>query len=85
MTTLTPILSEFWDDPQSWTLATYERHDGWKALDKALALTPKEVTDLAIWANDKNKVAALLEQARRVNPGSVQLRDFEAYLKTRQP
>ena len=34
--TLTPILTKFWDDPQSWTLATYERHDGYKALTKAL-------------------------------------------------
>lgn len=38
---LTPILSQFWDHPQSWTLKTYEEHDGYKALRTALD-TPKE-------------------------------------------
>lgn len=46
MTTLTPILSAFWDDPQSWTLATYERHEGYQALRKALALPPADITAL---------------------------------------
>ncbi len=36
MTQLTPIMSGFWDDPQSWTLATYEQHEGYQALRKAL-------------------------------------------------
>ena len=31
-TQLTPILTKFWDDPQSWTMATYEKHDGYKAV-----------------------------------------------------
>ncbi len=35
-TTLTPIFTEFWDDPQSWTMETYERHDGYVALRQAL-------------------------------------------------
>lgn len=35
-THLTPILSRFWDDPQSWTLETYERHEGYQALRAAL-------------------------------------------------
>ena len=34
-TQLTPILTKFWDDPQSWTLETYEQHDGYQALRKA--------------------------------------------------
>ncbi|MDQ1483176.1 MAG: NADH-quinone oxidoreductase subunit, partial [Actinomycetota bacterium] len=34
-TQLTPILTRFWDDPQSWTLATYERNEGYQALKKA--------------------------------------------------
>lgn len=38
---LTPILSQFWDHPQSWTLKTYEEHDGYAALRTALD-TPKE-------------------------------------------
>ena len=42
---LTPILTKFWDDPQSWTLATYERHDGYKALTKALDMEPQAIID----------------------------------------
>ena len=42
-TTLTPILTKFWDDPQSWTLETYEKHDGYKALKKALAMAPADL------------------------------------------
>ena len=32
MTPLTPVLSRFWDEPESWTLDTYRRHDGYQAL-----------------------------------------------------
>jgi len=46
-TQLTPILTRFWDDPQSWTLATYERHDGYKALKKALTMPPADLVQLA--------------------------------------
>ena len=35
-TELTPILTRFWDDPRSWTLETYEQHDGYQGLRKAL-------------------------------------------------
>jgi NADH-quinone oxidoreductase subunit F len=45
-TRLTPILTRFWDDPQSWTLATYERHDGYKALKKALTIPPADLVQL---------------------------------------
>src|SRR4051812_7351639 len=41
--TLTPVLSAFWDDPQSWTLATYERTGGYDALRTALAMQPADV------------------------------------------
>ncbi len=34
-TTLTPIMSAFWDHPQSWTLQTYEDNGGYQALRKA--------------------------------------------------
>lgn len=44
-TTLTPILSEFWDQPQSWTLATYEKHGGYKALKKAQKMEPSAIVD----------------------------------------
>jgi NADH-quinone oxidoreductase subunit F len=39
-TPLTPVLSRFWDDPRSWTMATYRAHDGYRALDKALGMDP---------------------------------------------
>src|SRR5262249_45483970 len=42
-TPLTPVISGYWDDPESWTLATYRRNDGYQALQKALAMEPDEV------------------------------------------
>jgi NADH-quinone oxidoreductase subunit F len=45
-TTLTPILSEFWDQPESWTLRTYESHGGYQALRTALTRKPEEIVDL---------------------------------------
>jgi len=45
-TQLTPILTRFWDDPQSWTLATYEKHDGYQGLRKALTMAPAELVQL---------------------------------------
>ena len=47
MTTLTPILTKFWDHPQSWTLATYEDNEGYRALDRALSLDPAELVQMA--------------------------------------
>ncbi len=44
----------------------------------------KEVADLVIWTNDNNKVGALLQEARRVNPGNVKLRDFAGYIQAKQ-
>ena len=46
-TQLTPILTRFWDDPQSWTLATYERHEGYQALKTAVAMLPADLVQLA--------------------------------------
>ncbi|MCV7230826.1 NADH-quinone oxidoreductase subunit NuoF [Mycolicibacterium komossense] len=46
MTALTPVLTRFWDEPQSWTLATYLRHDGYVGLRRALAMSPDEVIAL---------------------------------------
>ena len=45
-TQLTPILTRFWDDPQSWTLATYEKHDGYQALKKALTMPPADLVQM---------------------------------------
>ncbi len=44
---LTPILSQFWDHPQSWTLQTYEEHDGYKALRTALDTPQKDLVEMA--------------------------------------
>ncbi len=43
--TLTPVLSAFWDAKQSWSLKTYEAHDGYKALRKALITPRSEIVD----------------------------------------
>ena len=45
-TALTPILTKFWDDPQSWTLDTYRANDGYKALEKALAMEPADLVQM---------------------------------------
>ncbi|HEX5523498.1 MAG TPA: NADH-quinone oxidoreductase subunit F, partial [Pedococcus sp.] len=45
-TALTPILTKFWDDPQSWTLETYRANDGYKALEKALAMEPADLVQM---------------------------------------
>jgi NADH-quinone oxidoreductase subunit F len=44
--TLTPVLSAYWDDPESWTLQTYLDHDGYQALSTALAMDPDAVIAL---------------------------------------
>lgn len=46
-TALTPIMTEFWDEPQSWTMATYEKHDGYQALRKALTMPPADLVQMA--------------------------------------
>ncbi|MFD1812569.1 NADH-quinone oxidoreductase subunit NuoF [Rhodococcus gannanensis] len=43
--TLTPVLSSYWDEPRSWSLDTYERHDGYRGLRTALDMTPDAVID----------------------------------------
>ncbi|MEV0251406.1 NADH-quinone oxidoreductase subunit NuoF [Nocardia sp. NPDC050712] len=45
-TALTPVLSRYWDDPESWTLDTYSRHDGYQGLRKALRMDPDQVIQL---------------------------------------
>jgi NADH-quinone oxidoreductase subunit F len=42
-TTLTPVLTEYWDDPVSWTLDTYRGHHGYQALANALGMDPDAV------------------------------------------
>ncbi|GAB3759063.1 NADH-quinone oxidoreductase subunit NuoF [Yimella radicis] len=45
-TTLTPILTKFWDAPQSWTLATYEDNEGYQALKKAFGMSQEELVNM---------------------------------------
>ncbi|ODQ85082.1 NADH-quinone oxidoreductase subunit NuoF [Mycolicibacterium holsaticum] len=45
-TSLIPVLSGFWDEPQPWSLDTYRRHDGYLAMAKALAMNPDDVIAL---------------------------------------
>jgi NADH-quinone oxidoreductase subunit F len=40
---LTPELTAHWDEPDSFTLAAYERDGGYQALPKALAMEPDQV------------------------------------------
>jgi NADH-quinone oxidoreductase subunit F len=46
-TQLTPILTTFWDDPQSWTMETYEKHEGYQALKKALTMPQADLVQMA--------------------------------------
>ncbi|WP_370248300.1 NADH-quinone oxidoreductase subunit NuoF [Nocardioides sp.] len=41
--TLTPVLSNTWDAPQSWKLATYEAQGGYAALRTALGMAPDDL------------------------------------------
>ncbi|MBC9956279.1 NADH-quinone oxidoreductase subunit NuoF [Yimella sp. cx-51] len=45
-TTLTPILTKFWDAPQSWTLQTYEQNEGYDALKKALGMSQEALVNM---------------------------------------
>ncbi len=41
--TLTPNLTAHWDEPDSYTVAGYQRHGGYAALKQALAMDPDDV------------------------------------------
>jgi NADH-quinone oxidoreductase subunit F len=41
--TLTPVLTDNWDQDRSWTLRAYEERGGYGALKKALAMRPDDV------------------------------------------
>ncbi|MER7879548.1 NADH-quinone oxidoreductase subunit NuoF [Streptomyces solisilvae] len=43
---LAPVLSAFWDQPNSWALRTYLRHEGYEGMRKALAMDPDAVIAL---------------------------------------
>ncbi len=44
--TLTPVLTDNWDADRSWTLASYESHDGYGALKRALTMTPDSIIEI---------------------------------------
>jgi NADH-quinone oxidoreductase subunit F len=46
--TLTPVMTRYWDHSRPWTLDTYQAHDGYRALPKALAMEPDEVIETVI-------------------------------------
>ncbi|WP_239332656.1 NADH-quinone oxidoreductase subunit NuoF [Frankia sp. CiP3] len=43
---VTPVLTGRWNTPESWTLATYERTDGYQALRQALEMGPDGIIGL---------------------------------------
>jgi len=43
MTPLTPVITAHWDVPDYFTLEGYKRHDGYRALPKALAMDPDSI------------------------------------------
>jgi len=42
-TTLTPVLTAYWDHPQSWTMETYENKGGYQALRTAFGMQPADI------------------------------------------
>ena len=46
MSKITPVLSASWDQPDSFTLAGYQRNGGYQALTKALSMHPDEVINI---------------------------------------
>ncbi len=40
--TLTPVLSDLWDQERSWTLRTYLNHGGYRGLKRAKTLSCEE-------------------------------------------
>ena len=43
---LTPILTKFWDHPESWTLKTYEENEGYQAFKQAVGMSQAALVDL---------------------------------------
>ena len=44
---LTPILTKFWDAPESWSLKTYEDNEGYQALKQAFGMSQAALVDMA--------------------------------------
>jgi len=46
MSALTPVLSAFWDQKDSFTIAGYKRNGGYQAVEKALSMEPDAIIQL---------------------------------------
>ena len=46
MSALTPVLSAFWDQKDSFTIAGYKRNGGYKAVEKALSMEPDSIIQM---------------------------------------
>ena len=44
--TLTPVLSAYWDEPDSYKISGYQRHGGYTAVKKAFATGPDEIISI---------------------------------------
>jgi NADH-quinone oxidoreductase subunit F len=44
--TLTPVLSAYWDEPDSYKISGYQRHRGYTAIKKAFATGPDEIISI---------------------------------------
>lgn len=44
--TLTPVLSAYWDEPDSYKISGYQRHGGYTAIKKAFATGPDEIISI---------------------------------------
>ncbi|PWD50540.1 NADH-quinone oxidoreductase subunit F [Serinibacter arcticus] len=43
---LTPVLTDIWDAPRSWTLATYREHQGYRALARARTMSQADLVEM---------------------------------------
>lgn len=80
MTPLTPVLSRFWDEPEPWSMETYRRHDGYRALDKALKMDPD---DLIATVKDSGLRGAAAQGSRRAPNGRSSRRTTPAPVPSR--
>ncbi|MDQ6688709.1 MAG: NADH-quinone oxidoreductase subunit NuoF [Actinomycetota bacterium] len=56
--TLTPVLTDNWDQDRAWTLEAYEQRGGYAALDKALTMAPGDVIEAVKSSNLRGRGGA---------------------------